>query len=268
MAVFLIDGGYFVGRFQKHNYTKKNRKNMNWWKSQYNLGRCSESEMLENCKRIFDYDITYLHMKMEEMGIVDKVIICYDGIFGRRGRGKIYKDYKRNRAGINATKHKGIDVRKKISSIGINPNSMRFGWESEYHIDKEADDLLAELAIQYSEEGYEVVVMSKDSDLYQITSWNENIKLHDFTKEITKNIVLDKTGVSSDKYVDWKSLSGDSSDNIPGMIGIGPAKAKKIINEFNKLENIPDEYFVKDEVDYKKVILDYKSIIELPFNYN
>ena len=42
---------------------------MNWWKSQYNLGRCSESEMLENCKRIFDYDITYLHMKMEEMGI-------------------------------------------------------------------------------------------------------------------------------------------------------------------------------------------------------
>jgi DNA polymerase-1 len=207
-------------------------------------------------------------MKMEDMGIIDRVIICYDGIFGRRARGKLYKNYKRNRAGINATKHKGIDVRNKINNIGINANSMRFGWESEYHIDKEADDILAELAIQYSKEGQEVVVMSKDSDLYQILSWSENIKLHDFTKEITKEIVFDKLGVSCDNYVDWKSLSGDSSDNIPGMSGIGPAKAKKIIAEYTQIENIPDEYFIKEDIDYKQAIIDYKKIIKLPFIYN
>ena len=94
MLTFLIDGGYFVGRFEKHNYSKSNRKNMNWWVKNYESGNCSKEEMLENCKRIFNYDTTYLQMKMEELGEIEKVIVCYDGIFGRRSRGKIYKNYK------------------------------------------------------------------------------------------------------------------------------------------------------------------------------
>jgi 5'-3' exonuclease len=268
MATFLIDGGYFVGRFQKHNYSKNRRKNMNWWMDNFKSGNCSKEEMLENCKRIFEYDLTYLHMKMEDMGEMDKVIVCYDGIFGRRGRGKIYKDYKRNRAGINARKHKGLDVRDKIRNIGINPDSLRLNWESKYEADKEADDLLAELSIRHLRRGEKVVVMSKDSDLYQILNWHENIRLHDFTKEITKEMVYEKTGLPCENYVDWKSLSGDSSDNIPGMNGIGPAKAKKIIEEYGELDNIPDEYFIKDEINYRDKILDYKKIITLPFKGN
>jgi 5'-3' exonuclease len=63
-------------------------------------------------------------------------------------------------------------------------------------------------------------------------------------------------------------LSGDSSDNIPGMSGIGPAKAKKIIAEYTQIENIPDEYFIKEDIDYKQAIIDYKKIIKLPFIYN
>jgi 5'-3' exonuclease len=268
MTTFLIDGGYFVGRFQKHNYSKGNRKNMNWWITEYKSGNCEEGEMIENCNRIFGYDLTYIQMKMEEMGQLDRVIVCYDGIFGRRGRGKLYHDYKKNRAGIKAHKHKGIDVRDKIRRFGINPDSLRIGWDSQYAINKEADDLLAELALKYSRQGEEVIVMSKDSDLYQILSWSNNIKLHDFTKEITKEDVFEKCGISCEKYVDWKSLSGDSSDNIPGMMGIGASKAKKLIDEFNKLENIPDDYFIKDNIDYKEKIEVYKRIIKLPFNYN
>ena len=90
MPTFLIDGGYFVGRFQKHNYTKGNRKNMNWWVNHHKQGNCNESAMIDNCNRIFRYDLTYIQMKMEEMGIIDRVIVCYDGILGRRGRGKLY----------------------------------------------------------------------------------------------------------------------------------------------------------------------------------
>jgi len=268
MPTFLIDGGYFVGRFQKHNYTKGNRKNMNWWLTHYNQGNCDESTMIDNCNRIFRYDLTYIQMKMEEMGIVERVIVCYDGILGRRGRGKLYHDYKKNRSGIKAHKHKGIDVRDKIKRIGINPDQPRIGWESKYTIHKEADDLLAELAIQYSNEGEEVIVMSKDSDLYQVLNWNDNIKLHDFTKEITKEFIYEKCGVACNKYVDWKCLSGDSSDNIPGMPGIGASKAKKLINQFDVSEKIPNEYLIKDDIDYKDTILVYKKIIKLPFNYN
>ena len=92
---------------------------------------------------------------------------------------------------------------------------------------------------------------------------------------LTKKL-LSATLCETDEELEENGISGlvtlNDLNNIKMKVltypGIGPAKAKKIINEFNKLENIPDEYFVKDEVDYKKVILDYKSIIELPFNYN
>ena len=68
--------------------------------------------------------------------------------------------------------------------------------------------------------------------------------------------------------MDWKCLSGDSSDNIPGMPGIGASKAKKLINQFDVLEKIPNEYLIKDDIDYKEKIEVYKRIIKLPFNYN
>ena len=267
MPIFLIDGGYFVGRFEKHNYSKGNRKNMNWWNQSFKSGKCNKIEMLDNCKRIFNYDITYLEMKMKEIGEIEKVIVCYDGIFGRRGRGKIFKDYKRNRGGIKATKHKGIDVRDKIKRLGIDPDHIKEGWDSEYIIYKEADDLLAELALREAENGNEVVVMSKDSDLLQVLEWGDSIRLHNMTTELTEQYILDRYGIDSSNYVDWKSLSGDKSDNISGVPGIGPSTAKKLIIKHKTLENIPHKYFIKEDIDYREQIYDYKKIIKLPFIY-
>ena len=243
MAHFIIDGGYFVGRFQKH-WNTGSGKNIKWWHDRHDRGEIDYEEYKENAKRILGYDLTYLEMKMEQMDIIDNVYVCYDGIFGRRPRGRLYKGYKRQRSGINPRKHKGIDVRDKIKKCGHAPMRLQDEWEGMYDEWKEADDLIAERAQVLLASGQDVVVMSKDSDMIQFLSWEGKIRLHDFTNEITSEMVKEKYGIWPQEYVDWKTLSGDTSDNIPGLPHVGGATARKLLKQYRCLENIPDERFI------------------------
>ena len=243
MAMFIVDGGYFVGRFQKH-WREGGGKNIKWWYNQYKAEEVSYDIYKENAKRILGYDITYLKMRMEEMDDIDKVYVCYDGIYGRRPRGMVYKNYKRQRSGINPKKHKGIDVRDRIKKCGHAPMRLSGTWEGMYDEWKEADDIIAERLQALSAAGEDVIVMSKDSDMIQFLSWDGKIRLHDFTKEITAETVKEKHGIWPQEYVDWKTLSGDTADNIPGLPHVGGATAKKLLKQYRCIENIPDERFI------------------------
>ena len=246
MSIFIIDGGYFVGRFQKH-WKVKSGKNIKWWEDRHKAGEVSYNEYKENAKRIIGYDLTYIEMKMEQMGEIDKVYICYDGIYGRRPRGKLYKGYKRQRSGINPRKHKGIDVRERIKRCSHAPMRLNGHWEGLYDEWKEADDIMAERLQALAANGKDVVVMSKDSDMLQFLSWEGAIRLHDFTNEITAQDVKAKHGIWPQEYVDWKTLSGDTADNIPGLPSVGGATARKLLKQYGCLENIPDERFITYE---------------------
>ena len=261
MAVFLVDGGYFVKRFQIHWHPAKG-KNMHWWREQSQQNNCTQNEMKDNLERILNNDLSYLEFRMGEMAEIERVFVCYDGIFGRRPRGNLYKGYKRNRKEINPRKHKGRDVRDKIQNCGLEPMALREGWHGLYNHYKEADDLLAEMSHLLLMCGKEVVIMTGDSDMYQLLAMEGSVRIHDFTKEIDEAHVIDKCGIPSYKYADWKALVGDSSDGIPGIKGIGKSTAAKLLNEFECIEDIPIERFDSAEV-YETALL-WRRLIKLP----
>jgi DNA polymerase-1 len=102
----------------------------------------------------------------------------------------------------------------------------------------EADDVIATLARNNCNTVDATRIISSDKDLMQLVS--DCVFLYDTMKnlEIRKPQVLEKFGVKPDQVIDVQSLMGDSSDNVPGVPGIGPKKASELINQFGTLDNL------------------------------
>lgn len=113
----------------------------------------------------------------------------------------------------------------------------------------EADDVLGTLACRAAVGGYEVYIVTGDQDAMQLVDDHvrvvlpqrgvTDVTLYDSAK------VLERYGVRPDQMVDYKALKGDSSDNIPGVTGIGEKTAAKLISQFESLDNL---YASLDEV--------------------
>lgn len=102
----------------------------------------------------------------------------------------------------------------------------------------EADDLIASSAKILEEQGHAVVVVSGDKDLLQLV--NENTVMWDPMKDKIMDIaaVEEKYNVNPQQLLDCYALMGDSSDNVPGVPGIGPKTAEKLINQHKSLEGV------------------------------
>ncbi len=102
----------------------------------------------------------------------------------------------------------------------------------------EADDLIATYARIALEQGFQVRIITADKDLMQLM--RENVIVYDPMKKktLTPDDVMAKFGVLPDKVADVQSLMGDSTDNVPGAMGIGPKTAADLVNKFGSLENI------------------------------
>ncbi len=102
----------------------------------------------------------------------------------------------------------------------------------------EADDLIATYAKQITDAGGKVTVISSDKDLMQLVS--DKIRLYDPMKNkvIGEKEVLEKFGVKPHQVIDVQSLAGDSSDNIPGVPGIGVKTAAELINKYKNLDTL------------------------------
>lgn len=100
----------------------------------------------------------------------------------------------------------------------------------------EADDLIATYTRLALEAGGDVTIVSSDKDLMQLVG--PCVKLYDQMKDkrLGAQEVFDKFGVYPDKMIDLQALVGDSSDNVPGVPGIGPKTASKLLDEFGTLE--------------------------------
>ena len=103
----------------------------------------------------------------------------------------------------------------------------------------EADDLIGSYALWGQKNNFEVTIISSDKDFSQLVS-KKGIYLFDPMKEehYDENRVHKKWGVWPSQIVDYLALAGDSSDNIPGVRGIGPKGAVKLLNEYKTLEGI------------------------------
>ena len=102
----------------------------------------------------------------------------------------------------------------------------------------EADDLIGTLAVQASKKGLRTAIISGDKDLMQMI--DEQVTMVDTMKDKTYDVtaVKEKFGVGPDKVVEILGLMGDTSDNIPGVPGIGPKTAQRLIEEYGTVEAI------------------------------
>ena len=102
----------------------------------------------------------------------------------------------------------------------------------------EADDLIATYARQAAELGADVTIVSSDKDLMQLI--NDRVKMMDPMKNtiIGDEQVIEKFGVMPDRVVDVQALAGDSTDNVPGIRGIGVKTAAQLINEYGDLDSL------------------------------
>ena len=165
---------------------------------------------------------------IEESGN-DLLAVIFDSS-RRNFRHDIYDQYKANR---RETPEDLIPQMKMIREA-----TAAFGVTSIELEGYEADDLIAAYATHSAEQGCNVKIVSADKDLMQLIK--PGIGLLDPFKyaPITEEHVLTKFGVTPDKVVDVQALAGDSTDNVPGVPGIGVKTAAELINQFGTLENL------------------------------
>lgn len=131
-----------------------------------------------------------------------------------------------------------------------------FGWPLYELDDYEADDIMGTLAIKAAEQDIETMLITSDLDMLQIV--NPHIHVFALKKGLT-NIELyspksfeAKYGIRADQFLDLKALKGDSSDNIPGVPGIGEKGAIELLKQFDNLDNIYDNLaLIKDSMRKK-----------------
>jgi len=102
----------------------------------------------------------------------------------------------------------------------------------------EADDIIATYARKAEALGADVTIVSSDKDLMQLVT--ANVHMYDAMKDKQIGIpdVIEKWGVPPEKMIDLQSLTGDSTDNIPGIAGIGPKTAAQLLEEFGDIDTL------------------------------
>lgn len=145
-------------------------------------------------------------------------------------RTEIYPEYKANRAAMPDDLRMQMDpIREVVRAFNI-PTLQKEGFE--------ADDIIGALARRFAAQGGNVIVVTGDKDLMQVVS--DRITLLDTMKDKQSGIaeVYERFGVGPELVTDILGLAGDSSDNIPGVPGIGEKTATKLIQEFGSLDQL------------------------------
>ncbi len=145
----------------------------------------------------------------------------------------------------------------------------------------EADDVLATLAKKAEDQGMKAVIVSSDKDLLQLVSDNISTLSERMGHKVfyTPDKVKEKYGVEPSQMQDFLGLVGDSSDNIPGIKGIGPKTASKLLQQFSTLEELlehPEAVNSKKQQaslkEHKELALQSKAlatiVLDVPVNFN
>lgn len=166
-------------------------------------------------------------------------------------RKEIYPEYKANRSEMPEDLAPQIPYIKKLTSaLGI-PSFEKKSYE--------ADDLIGTLARFGEANKLDVTIISGDKDFAQLI--NSRIHMFDTMKNTRFDVdkVIEKWGVHPDQFIDYLALTGDSSDNIPGVRGVGPKGAQKLIAEFKTVEAIYEGIETIKNPNMQKKLMDSKD---------
>jgi DNA polymerase-1 len=153
---------------------------------------------------------------------------------GKTFRNDIYPEYKANRdpAPDDLVKQLPIAI-DWIAQMGF-ANMMREGYE--------ADDVITTITKFARQKGMKVRIVSHDKDLYQMID-DGKVEMYDSVKRavVNEQTCIDKFGVHPKDFINFQAILGDSSDNVPGVKGIGKVGASKLINQYHTLEAIYED---------------------------
>lgn len=156
---------------------------------------------------------------------------------GRTFRHDTFEDYKGTRAEMpNELRVQIGRIRQLIEALDI-PIVERELYE--------ADDVIGSLSLQLANQGFEVIVLTGDTDLLQlagdhVTVYLPGVKRFDDFRQYDTAAVVERYGFGPEFVPDYKALVGDTSDNIPGVPGIGEKTAKALIGAYGPIESIFD----------------------------
>ena len=179
------------------------------------------------------YGFLNMLLKVIKEENVQYLAICFDE-HGPTFRHEIYAEYK---AGRNETpqelRQQFTTMYSLLDDLGIKRYSLA-GWE--------ADDLLGTLSLKGQEAGAAPLLLTGDRDALQLVGGGTELM---FTRKgISETIrfdpskVYEEYGFTPEQVTDWKGLAGDSSDNIPGIPGVGDKTAVKLLKEYGSLEGV------------------------------
>jgi DNA polymerase-1 len=145
-------------------------------------------------------------------------------------RNEIYSDYKANRSEAPDDLAPQFEyIRKSVLAFNLPSVDLP---------NYEADDLIATYVDKILKKGAKVTIVSSDKDLMQL--YKKGVRIFDPMKNkfISEEDIINKFGVEASKVIDVQSLAGDSSDNVPGVPGIGVKTAAELINKYGTLEKL------------------------------
>ncbi|MCP4682990.1 MAG: DNA polymerase I [Desulfobacterales bacterium] len=218
--VYLIDGSSYIYRAY---HAIRNLSNSKGFPTNASLG------------------FTKMVLKLIEDKGPDHLAIVFDAK-GPTFRHEIYKDYKANRPPMPEDMAVQVPIIKSIiEKLNIRMLEMK-GYE--------ADDIIGTLARVFEEKGFRVVMVTGDKDFRQLIT--HNISMWDTMKGVVTDYasLKEANGLEPEKFIDVMGLSGDTSDNIPGVPGVGEKTAISLIKEFGFFENVFDHV---EDISKKKL---------------
>ncbi len=128
---------------------------------------------------------------------------------------------------------------------------------------EEADDMIASLATRAAVDGAEVRIASNDKDLYQLVSNTIRLVSPSIAPDlIGPEEVVRRTGVPPEHVTEWLALTGDASDNIPGVPGIGPKTAARLLTDFGSLDALWNRLEMVRPERIRRLLSDHRVTVE------
>ncbi len=199
------------------------------------------------------YGMVGMLQKLIKENRPDSLCVCYD-LPDPTFRHKEFKEYKAQRKPTPTDLVAQIEPAKQvISAMGIEQMELK-GYE--------ADDLMASLALAGSKQGYEVILATGDKDILQLVSDTVKVlrinpvgqEIYDFEK------IKEKYAVSPECLPDYLGLTGDASDNFPGVPGIGDKTAKNLLLEFGDLDNLYEKIHLVRNKRVRDILIENREL--------
>ena len=165
----------------------------------------------------------------------DAIVVCWDAP-EKTNRSKEFEAYKAHRPAVDAQLIQQMPSARDLVAA--------FGVQSAEAGGYEADDLIGTLAMKGAKEGYEVIILTGDSDQLQLVGEAVTLQMTlrgvSDVKIYDADAVRERYGIGPERIPDYKALVGDTSDNIPGVPGIGDKTATALLQKWGSLENLLD----------------------------